>query len=479
MPISEKTAFLDATAQAALVSSGDISADELLGASIDGAEKLNPELNFLVTRMYDQAKAAIKAGLPEGPFKGVPFVLKDLGPQYKGVPTSGGSKLLANIESEFDSALCKKYKQAGLVIFAKTITPEFGFQPTTEPSLHGRCKNPWDPTRTTGGSSGGSGAAVASGVVSMGHGNDGGGSIRVPASACGLFGLKPTRARISQAPMQGDSRSGLSNDHALTRSVRDSAALLDATEGAVPGDPYAAPHKERPFLNEVTTPPGKLRIAYTMSTASGKPIHDDCVKATLDTIELCKELGHEVIEAWPSYDKTDMARSFVTMWECGARFGITAAAALHGREPRAEDVEPLSWALYQRGADITGAQYLAAVNHIQRVSRDIANFMNDYDILLTPTLGEPPVPLGTFDAKPNNPVYGYYRAGKFAPFTATFNMTGQPAMSVPLFWNSEGLPIGSHFVGRLGDEATLLRLAGQLEIARPWIDRRPPVNVLV
>ena len=215
-----------------------------------------------------------------------------------------------------------------------------------------------------------------------------------------------------------------------------------------------------------------------MKPPNGKPIHEDCIQATLDTVKLCEELGHEVVETWADYEGIEMSRAFVTMWECGARFGITAAAALQGREPQEDDVEPLSWALYERGANITGAQYLAAINHIQGVSRVIAGFMQDYDILLTPTLGEPPVPLGTFDAKPDNPVYGYYRAGKFAPFTAMYNMTGQPAMSVPLTWNDDGLPIDSHFVGRFGDEATLLRLAGQLEAARPWANRRPPVNVL-
>lgn len=478
MSIIEQTAFLDATDQAALVRKGDVSAEEFLDAAIEGTEKANPDLNFIVTRMYDEAKAAIKAGLPEGPFTGVPFVLKDLLAQYAGVPTSSGSKLLADVVPTVDSALVERYKRAGLVIFAKTLTPEFGFQPTTEPELHGRCKNPWDTTRMTGGSSGGSGCAVAAGVVSMGHGNDGGGSIRVPASCCGLFGLKPTRARISQAPMQGDSRNGLSHEHALTRSVRDSAALLDASEGAVLGDPYAAPPKERPFLDEVTTDPGRLRIAYTVTPPGGKPIHEDCLQATLATVKLCEELGHEVVEAAPEYEGIELSRAFVVLWECGARYAITAAAAQHGRDAREDDVEPLSWGLYERGANVTGAQYLAAVNHIQKVSRVIAGFMRDYDVLLSPTLGEPPVPLGTFDPQPDNPLYGFYRAGKFGPFAAVHNMTGQPSMSVPLTWNNEGLPIGSQFAGRFGDEATLFRLAGQLETARPWAHRRPPVNVL-
>lgn len=478
MSILEQTAFLDATNQSELIKKGDVSAEELLDAAIEGAEKVNPDLNFLVTRMYDEAKSTISAGLPDGAFTGVPFVLKDLLAQYAGVPTSAGTKLLADIVPSVDSALVERYKRAGLVIFAKTLTPEFGFQPTTEPDLHGRCKNPWDTTRTPGGSSGGTASAVAAGVVAMGHGNDGGGSIRVPASCCGLFGMKPTRARNSQAPMQGDSRSGLTHEHALTRSVRDSAALLDATEGPVPGDPYFAPPKSRPFLEEVSTDPGRLRIALNVTPPSDKDIHPDCSQATHDAAKLCEALGHDVEITAPAYEGIELTRAFVTLWECGARYILTNSAALHGREPREDDVEPLSWALYERGAKITGAQYLAAVNRIQKVSRIVAEFMKDYDVLLTPTLGEPPVPLGTFDPKPDNPLAGYYRAGKFGPFTAAQNMTGQPAMSVPLTWNDEGLPVGSHFIGRFGDEATLFRLAGQLEAARPWAQRRPPVNVL-
>ncbi|MEE8345925.1 MAG: amidase family protein, partial [Dehalococcoidia bacterium] len=332
--------------------------------------------------------------------------------------------------------------------------------------------------RTPGGSSGGSAAAVAAGIVAMAHGNDGGGSIRIPASCCGLFGIKPTRGRNPLGPDYGDMMTGLVSEHALTRSVRDSAALLDATSGPDLGDPYVAPPPERPFLQEVERPPkaDKLRIAFTTQAATGATVHPDCVAAVKDAAALCTDLGHEVVEATPDIDGQAFVPDFITIWSAGTAWTIDYWARKNGRTPAPEHFEPLTWGLYQMGRSYTAPAYLLAVENVQRMSRTIARFFVDYDVWLTPTLGEPPVPLGTFDSPADNPLQGFTRAAAFVPFTPICNATGQPAMSVPLFWTDDGLPVGSHFVGRFGDEATLFRLAAQLEQARPWADRRPPVS---
>ena len=475
MSIAEQTTYMDATAQAEAVQKGDVSASELLEAAIERVEKLNPELNAVVTTMYDEARAAIAAGLPEGPFTGVPFLLKDLTARYAGVPMKCGCKMLKDFVPREDTELVTRFKRSGVVIFGKTNTPEFGFAPTTESELYGPCKNPWDTSRIPGGSSGGSASAIASGMVAMAHGNDGGGSIRIPAACCGLFGLKPTRARNSLAPAMGDANGGLACEHVLTRSVRDSATMLDATEGYVSGDPYCAPPKARPFIDEVGADPGKLRIAFTVDSPNDRDVHADCKQAVRDAASLCEELGHTVVEAAPDYDGQSMARAFSTKWLAGAVQSLDAAAGLHKRKPTEDDMEPMSWGFYEKGLKIGGADYLKAADFLQRVARRIARFMEDFDVLLTPTTGEPPLKLGELGPKPGKPLAGFYRSADFVPFTAVFNTTGVPAMSVPLHWNDAGLPIGSHFVGRFGDEATLFRLAAQLEEARPWADRRPTI----
>ncbi len=469
-------AFLDATAQAELVRSKQIKPEELLDGAIEPIERLNPQLNAVVLPMYDQARAAIAAGLPDGPFTGVPFVLKDLGATYAGVVQTQGSGFLKDAVSPIDSELTRRHKQAGLVICAKTNTPEFGLLPTTEPRLFGAAHNPWNLDRTTGGSSGGSAAAVASGMVPFGHANDGGGSIRIPASCCGLFGLKPTRGRITLGPLLGDIMSGLVNEHCVSRSVRDSAALLDATAGSMPGDPYVAPAPERPYLEEVGANPGRLRIAYTLKTFTDTPIHEDCVAAVKDAAALLSDLGHEVEEASPPVPGDQLIDSFTNLWAAGNAWGIDTLAKVTGKQPKEEDFEILTWTLYQMGREVTATQYLDAVAGMQMLGRQIAGFHQTYDVWLTPTLGKPPVELGWLQSTPEDGMAGFTRAGEFVPFTPIQNSTGQPAMSVPLFWNEEGLPIGLHFAGRFGDEATLFRLAGQLEEARPWAGKIPPVS---
>jgi len=478
MSLSTELGALDATAQAELVRKKEAKPIELIEAAIDRIERVNPTINAVITPMFDEARKTASGALPEGPFTGVPFLLKDLLAAYGGVRMTSGSAFLRDFVPTHDSELVARYKRAGLVVVGKTNTPEYGIMPTTEPALFGASRNPWDPTRATGGSSGGSAAAVAAGLVPFAHGNDGGGSIRIPASCCGLFGLKPTRARNPLGPDVGDIFSGFVAEHALTRSVRDSAALLDATSGPDVGDPYWAPPPARPFLQEVGAAPGKLRIAFTTAAPSGVQIHPDCISAVNDAVRLCSELGHEVVEAAPKLDGELLAPMFMVIWSAGCTWTIDAAAIGMGRQPSPEHFEPATWALYQMGQKQTGAGYMMALSWIQAASRDVARFMLDYDVWLTPTLGEPPLPLGSFDSPPEHPMAGMARAVQFVPFTPVCNMTGQPAMSVPLFWNDQGLPIGTHFVGRFGDEATLFQLAAQLEEARPWAGRRPPVSAM-
>ena len=471
----DEFAFLDATAQAALVRRREVKPIELVDAAIERIERLNPILNAVITPMYDQARAAAAGELPDGPFTGVPFLLKDLLAFYRGVPTASGSAFLRDLVPDHDSELVLRLKQAGLVILGKTNTPELGLLPTTEPRLFGATRNPWDTSRTPGGSSGGSAAAVASGMVPAAHASDGGGSIRIPASCCGVFGLKPTRARTPCGPDFGDLLGGLAVDHAVTRSVRDSAALLDATAGPDVGDPYWAPPTIRPYVQEVGADPGRLRIAFTTTAANDAAVHPDCVKAVMETVALCADLGHRVVEAAPLVEGPLLAHAFTTVWSCCCAWALDGMALRLGRSPFAEDVEPLTWALYEIGRHRTASEYLIAITALQRIAREIAGFFTDYDVCLTPTLCEPPVPLGSFDPQPNEPLYGLFRAANFMPFLPICNVTGQPAMSVPLYWNAEGLPVGVQFMGRFGDEATLFRLAAQLEVARPWSGRRPPI----
>lgn len=472
----EELAFLDATAQAELVRRGEVRVVELLEAAIERIERVNPALNAVVTTMYDEARAAAAWRLPEGPFTGVPFLLKDLSAFYANVRMTSGSALRRDFVPDHDNEFVIRLKRGGLITLGKTNTPEFGLLPTTESLLFGPCRNPWNIERTTGGSSGGSSAAVAAGMVPMAHGNDGGGSIRVPASCCGVFGLKPTRARNPLGPDRGDALSGLVAEHAITRSVRDSAALLDLTSGPDVGDPYWAPPKERPFLEEVGADTGRLRIAFTPEAATGAPVHNDCIDAVKEAASLCAELGHEVEEAKPDLNGELMFEAFSVLWATGCASALEGISRATGEKPSPDRVEPTTWVLYETGRELKASDYLLALQSLQRMARGFARFFVDHDVWLTPTLAEPPVPLGTFDHVPESPMRVFDRAVAFVPFTPICNVTGQPAMSVPLFWNSEGLPVGTHFVGRFGDEATLFRLAAQLEASRPWSARRPPIS---
>jgi amidase len=469
----DELAWLDATALAELVSKGDVTPRELVDAAIARIEALNPELNAVITPMFEHAREQADGELPDGPFRGVPFLLKDLTASYAGVTMHAGSSFVKGFVPKSDSELTSRLKRSGVVVVGKTNTPEFGILPTTEPHAFGATRNPWNREHSTGGSSGGSAAAVAAGMVPMAHANDGGGSIRIPASCCGLFGLKPTRARNPLGPVHGDILSGLVCEHAVTRSVRDSARLLDATHGPDVGDPYHAPAPKRPFAEEVGAPVGKLRVALTTQSYGGTPIHPDCVAAAESAAALLSELGHEVEEAKLPVNES-LNQPFVVVWAAGVASSVAGWAHALGRQPKPEELEPLTWALAEMGRQPGAHEYLLALQYLQLASRRIARFMERYDVWLAPTLGEPPPPLGTFEASEDNPLAGFMRAFSFVPFTPICNVTGQPAASLPLYWNDDGLPIGVHIAGRFGDEATLLRLAAQLEEARPWRDKRPP-----
>lgn len=477
MAIIEELSSMDATAQAELVKRGEVTPLELVDAAIERAERVNPELNAVVTPMYDMARAAAGSEIPDGPFAGVPFLLKDLMASYRGVRMTSGSAFLKDYVADHDSELVVRQKSAGLITIGKTSTPEFGILPTCEPALFGPCRNPWDTGRSTGGSSGGSAAAVAAGVVPMAHANDAGGSIRIPASCCGLFGLKPTRARNPMGPDLGDVFGGFVVEHAVTRSVRDSAALLDATSGPDTGDPYWAPPPPRPFLQEVGADPGRLRIAVITESPAGGQVHSECVAAVRSAAALCERLGHEVVDGVAlDFDFNVIVQSFLAVYAAGNAWAVDGNALLAGRQPSPEEFEPLTWALYEMGRQVTAPAYLLAVTALQSASRAIARAFAAFDAVLTPAITEPPPPLGTFDSPPDNPLLGLMRAAEVVPFTSIGNFTGLPAMSVPLHWSGGGLPIGTMFHGRFGDEATLFRLAAQLEEACPWERRRPGVS---
>ncbi len=470
----QELAFLDATAQADLVRRKKISADELVEYAITRIEQLNPALNAVVTRLYEQARAAVGRVNAHAPLAGVPLILKDLLAECAGTPLSEGSRFLGDYVSTHDSELVRRFHQAGLIVIAKSNTPEFALMPTTEPSRFGATRNPWDTRLSTGGSSGGSAAAVASGMVAIGHANFGGGSIRVPASCCGVVGLKPTRGRNSLAPDYGDVASGLLCEHVHTRSVRDTAAVLDATAGPTLGDPYWPAPPERLYTDEVEREPGRLRIALSTRPLTGVSAHDHCIAAGESVARLCESLGHEVFEAAPEVDSERLFKAFGIRWIGFLTWAVKDWARRLGREPSEDLLEPATWRMYANGLRQTSADYLLAVQDLQRISRDVAGFFEHIDVWLTPTLAQPPVPLGYFDYAPDRRATHLERLGEYTGFTLIANTTGQPAISLPLHWTDSGLPIGVQFTGRYGDEATLLRLAGQLERAQPWAGRRPP-----
>ena len=481
----------DAIALGELIRKGEIRATELLEITVQRIDRINPNLNAVIHTMYDQAREiaenwdseTAEQKLSGSLFHGVPFLLKDLIVEYKGAPFHEGSAAIKGYVSKLDSELVKRQKASGLIVIGKTNTPEFGLLPTTEPALYGATVNPWDPSLTTGGSSGGSSAAVAAGIVPMAHGSDAGGSIRIPASFCGIFGLKPTRGRNPLGPHFGDIGGGLVHEHGLTRTVRDSAALLDATSGPDLGDPYPAPPKERPFLEEVKLEVRRLKIGLLSSIPEGwsleSQLHPDCESAVKDAARLCETLGHIVEEVVPGDLRyPDLLKAFGKIFTCLTVQFISNWETRLGKNLAKEQLEPITWITYQAGLKRTGADYLGALESIQRFSRKLARWQDEggYDMILSPTVRIPPVKLGSFRTVPDDPMRWAKMSNTLSALTYIYNITGQPAMTVPLFWNEENLPIGVQFAGRFGDEATLFRLAAQLEQARSWTDRTPPIH---
>jgi len=474
MTLGDDFASLDATAQAGLVRAGAVSPLELVEAAIARIERLNPVLNAVIVPLFEQARAAATGPLPDGPFKGVPFLLKDLFAELAGTPLSEGSAFLhGHYVSAVDSEIVRRFKAAGLIVLGKTNTPEFGSLPTTEPAAFGATRNPWDLDRSPGGSSGGSAAAVAAGMVAMAHANDGGGSIRVPASCCGLVGLKPTRGRISLGPHYGDAGNGIVSEFVVTRSVRDSATLLDAIAGPALGDPYFATPPTMPYEQEIAAKPAPLRVALSTTPLSGRPADPDCMAAATAAAALCQSLGHEVEEATPTLDGVAIMRDFAAVWIGFQGWAIADWARRTGRPPVREAFETGTWATYQASRRQTAAEYLSAVQDLQAASRAVATFMTGYDVWLTPTLAVPPLPLGVFRYTPETRTAFLENIAASVGFTEICNITGQPALSLPLHANAAGMPIGVQLIGRYGDEATLLRLAAALEAAAPWAARRP------
>jgi len=474
--LAEQFERYDGLGLAELIRTKEATPEEVLAATLERIDGRNPAINAVVTRMDDHARAAIRAGLPDGPFKGVPYLLKDLGALYTGVVTSYGSGLFASNVPDHDSEIVARMKRAGLVIVGKSNTPEMGIAPSTEPRLFGPTRNPWNLGHSAGGSSGGAAAAVAAGMLPMAHATDGGGSIRIPASACGLFGLKPTRARNPMGPDAGEGWSGASIGHAVTWSVRDSAALLDATSGPDIGDPYWAPPPARPFLEEVGRDPGRLRIALTTTPWLAGPVDPECAEAVRGAAKLCASLGHHIEEARPQFDEAAWGQASRTIVVASLTFTLETRAAALGRPLSQDDVERITWERVQEARAFSAADYARAIHTVHRTGRAVARFLEHYDILLTPTMAKPPHPLGVLSL--SNPDSAAFLAARTASvgFTALFNSSGHPAMSVPLAVSKSGLPLGVQFVARFGDEATLFRLASQLEAAQPWNDRRPPLR---
>jgi amidase len=461
---------------AGMVRDGEVTPRELVDASLDRIEAVDGEVNAFTHVDADGARTAADAVDPGDPrpFAGVPIAIKDLA-AVNGLPLRAGSDLFGDFIPNYDSHLVRRIKEAGFVIVGKTSTPEFGILPVTEPRRFGPTRNPWDLGRTPGGSSGGAAAAVAAGMVPVAHGSDGGGSIRIPASCCGLVGLKPTRGRISRGPESGEDF--LVQDGSLTRTVEDTAELLDILEGYEPGDAAWAPPPAELFAQAARREPGRLRVRVTTTPAVEADIDPECERAVHETADLLSELGHEVEELPdPEWARDDLLHLFTRVFGSHIATGLVFGGLVTGREPTEDLVEPLSWQMYQHAKGLEGMDYLLAKLQLQALSRQIVGLWEEFDVLLTPALAQRPVHIGEINPCSDDPWDDFRRSGLFTPFTAIFNVTGQPGISVPLLLGDDGLPLAVQLVGKPAAEAVLLSLAGQLEDARPWADRvAPPV----
>jgi amidase len=465
----------DGLGLAALVDAGEVTPVEITEAAIERIERLNPALNAVVHKAYDEALAAAKGPLPDGPFKGVPFLVKDLLLTVAGWPRTSGSRWCVGQVDAADSGLMKKYRASGAVTLGKTNLSEFGIAGTTENALFGPCHNPWNLEHMVGGSSGGSGAAVAAGLAPLAHGGDGRGSIRIPASCCGLVGMKPTRDRNIDAPDGYDFAQGYVVEHVMTRTVRDCAAMLDATGVPDPTAPYAQPAKERPYLEEIERSPGRLKIAWSSQTANGRPIHPEVQAALEQTADLLTRLGHEVVPHDLPVDQRALWGSQNAFSGANYAAGMKRLLDQVGREPAPDELEPMTWASWKGGQRVTGEAAMWDAQELRMLAHQVMALYVEFDVFLTPTLAAPPPKLGYLSPVLNSPRDVAKRNGEFFPFCGPANMTGQPSISLPLCMSSEGLPMGMMFTGRYADEATLYRLAAQLEKECPWKDRRPGV----
>ncbi len=462
---------MDATEQAALVGSGQVKPAELVEAAIERIEAIDPALNAVTVRWFDEARDTTPAA---GPFRGVPFLIKDLFAAYRGQPLTNGNKALkeAGVRSTVDSTLVSRFRAAGLLTLGRTNSSEFGTLPTTEPLAWGPTHNPWDPRRSPGGSSGGAAAAVAAGLVPFAHASDGGGSIRIPASCCGLVGLKPSQGRITAGPQRDESNLGV--ELCVSRTVRDTAALLDAVRGPGVGDTVIAPAPTRSYLDEVGADPGRLRIGLLDNPSLAAPENLAGARATARLLE---SLGHHVEESFPAaLADPQWTRRFMALWSTNRGVNLAQLAEQLGREATPDDVEPVNWALAEQARRYTAIDYAQALAATALLRRAVQQWWADgFDLLLTPTVAEPPLPLGTIANDPAEPMAPMMRSGQFVPFTPSFNTTGQPAISLPMHWTETGLPIGVQLVAAYGREDVLLRVASQLEAAQPWSDRRPTI----
>lgn len=478
--MSDELGKLDAVAQADLVRRGEATPLELVDAAIGRIEKTNPELNAVIHPLFDSAREQARGDLPEGPFRGVPFLFKDLDAVLAGAPFHGGMRFLRDRDyvAPENSYYADKILAAGFVPVGKTNTPELGLTVTTEPVAYGPSRNPWNPEHSTGGSSGGSGAAVAAGMVPAAHAADGGGSIRIPASECGLVGLKPSRGRVSLGPQYAEYWSGMVANHVVSRTVRDTAQILDCVQGAMPGDPYAAPARVRPYAEEVGANVGRLRVGFWSSFPGGNgEVHEECVQAVTDVAKVLADLGHPVEDAHPAVlDRIDeQAVGFSGIVSAWVAATLTEMGNLVGAEIGESDVEPATWELAQGGRTQSSADLVNHLKWLGRYTREVGQWWNDFDVLISPTIAIPPPKIGWLSGA-DDPVAGMTRILSVIPYTPPFNLTGQPSMSLPLHWTADGLPVGVQFTGALGREDLLLRLASQLEEARPWRDRVPSVH---
>jgi amidase len=472
-------ASYDGLGLAALVSRKEVTPKELLDAAIAAVAKVNPKINAVLQTLPEMAAAEIAAQALTGPFAGVPFMIKELVLHAKDVRLDEGCRLAQGTIYPNDTELMARFRRAGLVLMGTTQTPELGYNPTTEAVLHGPVHNPWDFGRSAGGSSGGSGAAVAAGIVPVAHANDGGGSIRIPASCNGLVGLKPTRDRTPTGPDYADPLCGLAIEFVVTRTVRDAAAMLDAVAGPDIGAPAMIAPFAHPLAQEVGAAPGKLRIAWTTTPASGAKIDAECIKAVHEAVRTLEDLGHTLIEGGPKYDWDAFLDNVHPIWAAFTALSVDTVARTLGRTPGPDNLEAVTLACYEDGKRISALELLSAQGYHNMLSRSVGAFFQTVDALVTPTIARPPVPLGEMNQNKAGMTAMQWTRQVFAycPFTPLFNTTGQPAISLPLYWTPGGLPIGVQIAGRFGGEATLMRVASQLEQARPWANRKPPCHV--